>query len=136
MILIEFITVACLLFLNKRVIFGILTALSCIGVLSMLAFVHGSETIDFTVSLPEGEQTYYAVRRTPVLSIELDHLAIYEPVAGKVIGKKVCSDYISRSPEPLSERISVETDGNKVIVFKDGKILSGYDSDEYTFTAE
>lgn len=102
----------------------------------MLAFVHGSETIDFTVSLPEGEQTYYAVRRTPVLSTELDRLAIYKPVAGKVIGKEVYSDHIRRSPEPLSERISVETDENKVVVYKDGNILYGYDSDEYTFIAE
>ncbi len=132
MILIEFISISCLLFLNKRIIFGILTALSCVGVLSMLAFVHGSETIDFTV----GEQAYYAVRRTPVLSIELDRLAIYKPVAGKVIGKEVYSDHIRRSPEPLSERISVKADGNKVCVYKDGNILYGYDSDEYTFIAE
>ncbi len=102
----------------------------------MYSFISHSETTSFTVSLDSGEQTYYAVCRNPMMSIELDSFIIYKPVVGGIIGNDIYCSHIQKTPNPLSGRISAYADGNKVCVYKDGNLIGGYDSDEYTFIAE
>lgn len=136
LVLLGVVLIAALLFLNKKILFGILVSLSCFGVLGMYSFINHSEIVSFTVSHDSGEQTYYAVCRNPLMSVEMDSFIIYKPVVGGIIGNDIYHGSIRRRPESLSGHISADADGNKIRVYIDGNLMDGYDSDEYTFIAE
>lgn len=103
------------LFSVKAHIRGVLIAICCIfAFMFPNILISRTDYADYKVTVSDNEKEFTATIRSSPLSTEIDSLIVYEALIPKLLGQCVYVSPVSRTPEPLTDNLAIETEDNRI----------------------